>query len=246
MSILSNVMKKLGYYKAENNELPRDIHSEENFISIYKACRPFTMTSVERMFSLYNATKYISENKIAGDIVECGVWKGGSSMVIAKTLLLLNDYSRTLYLYDTFEGMSTPTKEDVDINNSAADKLLEVADKGNSASIWCYSTIDEVQANLKSTGYDRLKFIKGKVEDTLPGTIPGQIALLRLDTDWFNSTYHELLHLYPLIAKGGVILIDDYGHWQGARKAVDQYFSEHNLKPLMHRIDYTGRIFQKI
>ena len=76
--------------------------------------------------------------------------------------------------------------------------------------------------------------------------MPKQIALLRLNTDWFESTYHELVHLYPLLSKGGVLIIDDYGHWQGARKAVDTYFKEQGIYPLLHRIDYTGRIMQKL
>ena len=106
---------------------------------------------------------------------------------------------------------------------------------------------DEVRRNLASTGYpsDRLHFIRGRVEDTIPASAPESIALLRLDTDWYESTRHELTHLYPRLVRGGVLIIDDYGHWQGARQATDEYFSVLGSPVLLHRIDYTGRIAVK-
>jgi hypothetical protein len=110
--------------------------------------------------------------------------------------------------------------------------------------VWCYSSLDEVRSNMVRTGYpvDRMRFVKGKVEDSIPGQAPAQIALLRLDTDFYESTYHELRHLYPRLAPGGVLIIDDYGHWAGARKATDQYFAELGRPVLLQRIDYTGRL----
>lgn len=89
-------------------------------------------------------------------------------------------------------------------------------------------------------------FVKGKVEDTVPEKAPDRISLLRLDTDWYESTYHGLLHLYPRLSVGGVLIIDDYGHWAGAKKAVDQYLNENHLKLLLNRIDDTGRIGVKL
>ena len=88
----------------------------------------------------------------------------------------------------------------------------------------------------------KIHFIKGKVEDTIPEQSPEKIALLRLDTDWYESTKHELIHLFPRLAIGGVIIIDDYGHWQGARKAVDEYLAEHQIALMLHRVDVTARI----
>jgi hypothetical protein len=86
----------------------------------------------------------------------------------------------------------------------------------------------------------------GKVEDTIPADIPEKIALLRLDTDWYESTKHELIHLFPRLQKGGVLIIDDYGFWKGARKAVDEYFAENNIQILLNRIDDTGRMAIKL
>jgi hypothetical protein len=143
--------------------------------------------------------------------------------------------------------MSAPTEADKKFNGESASDLLNQADKGDDNSIWCYSTLEEVQSNIYLTGYDRNNFIitKGKVEDSIPGVIPGAIALLRLDTDWYESTYHELIHLYPLLTENGILIIDDFGHWEGAKKAVLQYFNEKKLHPLIQRVDYTGRMMIK-
>ena len=101
---------------------------------------------------------------------------------------------------------------------------------------------------MYSTGYlkEKINLIQGSVEKTLPLNKPDEpIALLRLDTDWYKSTKHELNILFPLLNEGGVLIIDDYGHWKGAKKAVDEYFSNLNDKYYMHRIDYTGRMLIK-
>lgn len=228
-------------------ELAPDLLAEKDFMEIYHFVRPYTMTSPERLFSLYQSVRYVVENKIPGCFVECGVWKGGSSMVIAKMLQFLGEANREIWMYDTYEGMSEPTEEDKDYSGKKADVLLSNADKADANSVWCFSSLDEVMQNMSKTAYDpsKIHYIKGKVEDTIPDAIPGQIALLRLDTDWYASTMHELNHLYPLLATKGVLIIDDFGHWEGAKRAVLQYFREHDLHPLIHRIDDTGRIIIK-
>jgi hypothetical protein len=168
-------------------------------------------------------------------------------MMMALMLKRLGVNDRKIFLYDTFEGMSEPTEADKQFNGEKAHDLLTQADKGDENSVWCFSTLEEVQSNVYSTGYDPQNFIitRGKVEDSIPGVIPGRIALLRLDTDWYESTYHELIHLYPLLSENGILIIDDFGHWEGAKKAVLQYFEEKGLHPLIQRVDYTGRIIIK-
>ena len=111
-------------------------------------------------------------------------------------------------------------------------------------STWCYSPIEDVKKNVLSTGYPErnVHFIKGKVEDSIPGHIPEKIALLRLDTDWYESTKHEMTHLFPRLVQGGVLIIDDYGHWEGARRAVDEYCADNGIHILLNRVDYTARI----
>jgi O-methyltransferase len=220
---------------------------EPAFLERYEQAAPYSMTSVERMYALHAGIRHVAAAGIEGDVVECGVWRGGSSMLAASTLLALGDTERTLWLFDTFEGMSEPGERDVAVSG---DRMTDVWDQhrhDHESGLLAYSTIDEVRANMASTGYppERLRFVPGKVEDTIPGAGPERIALLRLDTDWYESTRHELEHLYPRLAAGGVLIIDDYGHWQGARQAVDEYLATLDAPLLLHRIDYTGRICLK-
>jgi hypothetical protein len=213
-------------------------------IEICEAVKPYTMTSPERVNALIDAVRYVVANKIDGAMVECGVWKGGSTMAVMLTLKKLRDETRDLYLYDTFSGMSTPTDADVSFCGEKAHETFSNLQISEDASDWCLSTLEAVKQNIFSIGYkkDKIYFIKGKVEDTIPENMPHKIALLRLDTDWYESTKHELTHLFPLLQPNGVLIIDDYGHWKGARKAVDEYISDKNIRILLNRIDYTGRI----
>ena len=211
------------------------------------AVSPATMTSPERILSLCEAIDYIQNNNIPGDIVECGVWKGGSMAAIARTLVHSGSTQRKLWLYDTFEGMSAPTDDDVDFLGRGASQLLDAAptDQADSReSIWCRCALEQVRDTMALTTYpnQNIRYVKGKVEDTLATESPDQISLLRLDTDWYESTRCEMETLFPKLAIGGVLVIDDYGHWQGCRKAVDEYFSQNNICMFLHRVDYTGRL----
>jgi len=217
---------------------------EEDFVRIYEKCRKFTGTSWERMYSLYKSVHYVLEAAIPGDIVECGVWRGGSVMLIAHTLLAAGKTDRRLFLFDTFEGMSAPTPADMDSVSRTPAEIRWRAESQKKENTWAAASFAEVAANVLATGYprERVVMVKGKVEETIPSHAPERIALLRLDTDWYESTKHELLHLYPRLASGGVLLLDDYGHWLGARKAVDEYFAANPPPILLNRIDYTGRV----
>ena len=168
------------------------------------AVRPFTMTSTERIFAVVEAVRYISRFHIPGAVVECGVWRGGSTMAAARTLIECGDDRRDLWLFDTFEGMSAPQEIDRDLEGRAAADLLAAEDRDTSL-VWAHAELSEVEANLRTTGYDpaRLHFVKGPVEHTVPDRAPQQIALLRLDTDWYESTRHELAHLWSGLARTG-------------------------------------------
>jgi hypothetical protein len=227
-------------------KLPPDF--DEQTTRIFNAVNPFTMTSPERVAALIEAVRYVVANDIPGAFIECGVWRGGSSMAAALALKELGDTSRELWLYDTYEGMSAPTEEDVDVAGQSADKKFSQRQLSEDSSEWCRSPIDDVRLNLESTGYplEKVHFVKGKVQDSIPGTLPaGPVAILRLDTDWYESTRHEMRHLYPLLVKSGVLILDDYGYWQGARKAVDEYFAAHDIRPQMGRVDFAGRVILK-
>lgn len=211
--------------------------------------RQYTMTSDQRIDALVSATRHLVRRGVAGSFVECGVWRGGSVLAILLTLLEEGATDRNVYVYDTFEGMTEPTSRDTSAFDAPAlDTWNEAASKGERA--WSHffdgQVFDaaSVRALLESTGYpaDRIHLVAGRVEDTIPSKLPAQVALLRLDTDWYESTKHELIHLYPLLEHGGVLIIDDYGHWQGCRAAVDEYFADLPAPLLLHPIDYTGRI----
>lgn len=231
----------------KQTSIPPDLQTEADFLALYRQCAPYTQTSIERLYSLYQACLYAINNRLEGSLVECGVWKGGSAMMMALVYKSRGITDRDIYLYDTYEGMSEPTEADVSVNGRAAAEQLREENKLDDSSIWCYAPLDEVRQNMQRTGYplDRIKFVKGKVEDTLPLEKPSQVCILRLDTDWYESTRVELELLYPALVKNGVLILDDFGHWEGAKKAVVEYFAQRNVHPLLHRIDITGRIHIK-
>lgn len=212
---------------------------------------PYTMTGPLRIEALLKSVRYVIARNIPGALVECGVWRGGSVLAMIHQLQALGVTDRDIYLYDTFEGMIEPTEKDTSnyeppaLETWQCDRRRGVKSWGNLFNSEIFNESDVV-ALLHETGYphERLHFVRGRVEDTIPGIKPDAIAILRLDTDWYESTRHELQHLYPALQQSGVLIIDDYGHWDGARIAVDEYFGESPL--LLHRIDYTGRSAIKI
>ena len=164
-------------------------------------------------------------------------------MLAALTLIEASDTTRDLYLFDTFAGMVSPSSTDRRAEDEAsAAGLLEASDR--SSNLWAVASLEDVRAAITETNYplERVHFVQGRVEETVPKNAPEQIALLRLDTDWYESTKHELIHLTPRLVAGGILILDDYGYWQGVRKAVDEYLEECQLPILLNRIDNPGRI----
>ena len=246
INILNKITKKFGYVLEKNKTCgTEDIKKDIAFMNLYDKCKPYTMTSLERLYSLYQSVNYVLDNNISGDFVECGVWRGGSSMMMALILEKRKISNRKIFLYDTFEGMSEPTELDRSFAGEEAKNLLDNQNREDANSIWCYSSLEEVKRNLEITSFPTksLIFVKGMVENTLDDVIPEMIAILRLDTDWYESTKKELEILYPLLQTKGVLIIDDFGHWEGAKRAVLEYFN--NSSPLLNRIDNTGRIMVK-
>ncbi len=229
--------------------LPQDIESDAVYTNILRAIAPYTMTAnegAETTYSLFHNIKYIVENAIPGDIVECGVWRGGCSMLMALALKYFGDTNRQLYLYDTYDGMTEPDDIDIDFDGVSQKKVWLEGQKGNGKMAFG-GTAEHVKTNMQQTSYpeSQMHFIAGDVCDTIPGTMPESIALLRLDTDWYKSTLHELTHLYPLLTPGGVLIIDDYGWCKGARQATDEFFATQAFKPMMHRVNECVRVLIK-
>lgn len=196
-----------------------------------------TMTSTERIAGLHTALQSVHENKIAGDFVECGIWKGGN-IVIAKKFLDSVNNIKNFFCYDTFEGMTEPGEFD----GEKAHKTWQGKSK-------CEAGMEEVIAVFKFHNLydDRIKFIKGDVRKTLldKNNLPDSISILRLDTDFFDSTLIELELLYPRLSSGGYLIVDDYGHWHGSRRAVNAYFGEQFVQTNFKKLDYTGIMLQK-
>ncbi len=240
-SLLPKRLLNWGRQVVEHVTFPPDFDAEQ--VALFRQVETFTMTSPERLIGLCDAVNYIVDHMINGCIVECGVWRGGSMMAVAHTLRARHE-ERELYLFDTFEGMPPPSHKDLSWQGRSAHEMLQNERKQTGRNIWCIADREDVTRNLNSTGYNPrlIHLVPGKVEETLPKEAPEEIALLRLDTDWYESTKHELEHLYPRLVPGGVLILDDYGYWQGARRAVNEYFARHGPRPLLHRLDNTGRI----
>ena len=257
-------MRQLGFYDTMNiaatirslpNRLLRAAHNrskitsdmETDFWKYRNEIRQYTMTSIERQYNLYQSLQYVHRMKIEGSFVECGVYRGGSSLLAAMVFADLGE-DRELWLYDTFAGMTAPTEHDIKPNSSLEEtrQSFEAMQK-DEYNAWCYAGLDEVKACLSRANYpqDRIRYVVGDVTKTIPAEIPDKIAILRLDTDFYDSTKHELEHLYDRLEGGGILIVDDYGGWEGARKAVDDYFATLSNPPLLVRIDESARMAQK-
>ena len=224
------------------------IESTPEDVALITSLRPYTMTSAERLWSLISAVSYTTSEQVPGDFAECGVWRGGSVMAMARQLNRLGVTDRRIWLYDTFAGMTTPTDNDVTADTGESAESMMIRTKlGDGNNVWAHATRGDVEANLATTDYPMMNFtfVEGDVAQTLKDNLPEHISILRLDTDWYESTKVALEMLYPRLSIGGVCILDDYGHWQGARKAVDDYFVAAGLRPYMHPIDYSGRVFIK-
>jgi O-methyltransferase len=223
--------------------------SDEFFISLIGNVSAHTLTfgnGVEAPWALYQSIEYIVRNDIPGDIVECGVWSGGSMLLAAHALMHFGDTARRIYLYDTFAGMPMPDPVDVGWNGTPALPTWQHYEQNGRH--WCFGGTEEyVRKVVYSSGYpqDKFVFVPGRVEDTLPRTRPETISLLRLDTDFYSSTYHELVHLYPHLSAGGILIVDDYGAFQGAKIATDQFVRENQLKLFLSRINVAVRLAVK-
>lgn len=204
----------------------------------------YTMTSIPRLVNTLKACRYVLDNNIRGDFVECGVWRGGNG-ILAKKIFQYFGSDKKVWMFDTFEGMTKPTDFDVEASTNVGAEKKYSESQQESHNEWCFASLEDVKKNCVDSGLGEsdFYFVKGDVCQTLrmPENVPSEISVLRLDTDWYESTKVELEVLYPNLAERGVLIIDDYGHWEGSRKAVDEYFSSKNYKPLFNVIDYTGR-----
>lgn len=232
--------------KLQNSQLAtRDIEPQFNE---YRAhIHGYTMTSLDRQYALYKAVHFVCDKKIEGSFVECGVYRGGSSL-LAALVFAGRDEFRDLWLYDTFAGMTPPTEHDIKSGATVDQTNAIFAEMQRSDhNEWCYASLDDVKSCLAKANYpaEKLHYVVGDVTKTIPGSVPEKISILRLDTDFYDSTKHELEYLYDRLVPGGILIVDDYGSWEGARKAIDEYFAGMANAPFLVRVDSTGRVGQK-
>jgi O-methyltransferase len=241
--LLSVVGLKVIRRVASKKRFPIEMSASDQAIFTYVRSNQLSTSTDERLFATIMACRHVVERKIDGDFVECGVWRGGNSIIAADVFKNMAS-EKSVWLFDTFAGMTAPTDVDVDYLGESAHIRFRKS-QGRDHNDWCYSPLEEVKTHFGKAGLfnGNVKFVKGDVAVTLsrPAQLPEKISVLRLDTDWFESTKIELEVLFPRLSSGGVLIIDDYGHWGGARKAVDEYFGE-NARPFFQYIDNTARV----
>jgi hypothetical protein len=222
--------------KKNYHDLPVEFHSD------YVKVKPYTMVGPSRSYALWEAVNYVCRGELSGCFVECGVWRGGQAMLAAFAFERHGRFP-DFHLYDTFAGMSAPTDHDVRGSTGASAMKKWKASQTADHNEWSYAPLEDVKTNMASTGYpsDRIHYHVGMVEHTLPESIPDRIAILRLDTDWYESTKIEMELLFPRVSSGGILIIDDYGSWQGARTAVDEYLANNGINLYLFR-DKGGRV----
>jgi len=246
-NVIRSVVRKLGYDFVRCLPAGFPVDFKRRHIEIIKRVSPYTITGHLKIHALIESVRYILQNDIKGDFLECGVFKGGSMMTVALTLMEEGVMDRELYLFDTFEGMPAPDERDVSLSGEPA--LVRFSKKKISAvsSTWLNAPLKDVKKAMAWTGYpmERIHFVQGLVENTIPEKAPEAIALLRLDTDFYQSTIHELTHLYPRLSPKGICIVDDYELYKGAKEAVDEYFHKNNMAPFLQRIDQAGRLIIK-
>ncbi len=222
---------------------------EPEFIALLDQVRRYTMTTIERLYALWSSVGYICEARLPGAVVECGVWRGGSIMLAALELQRRGVADRELWLYDTFAGLPKPdARLDIDVLGHRAIDGWEARTLPDGTTYWAYAAAADVRANMAQTGYTEalVKLVPGLVEETIPHTAPARIALLRIDTDWYASYRHVLHELYDRVVPGGVVIFDDYGHFIGARRAIEEFRAERRITAPLLRVDYSCRMMIKL
>ena len=249
--LIKKFLSKLNYRIISKNDWSSKVENliveaSENDLNEFKKIDSISLTSYPNRWSLLQSLNHICENNVEGDIVETGVYKG-ANLILINNFLYRHNLEKRIYAYDTYSGQPEPSEKDYDIKGTKMTDKFDDYKKKNIIPVFC--SLKEVKNNIsKYSNHDlsKITFIKGKVEETLidEKNIPKKISLLRLDTDFHDSIKKSLEILYPKLNNGGVLIIDDYGHFKGAQIAVDNFFQ--NKKNIwMHRVDYTCRLIIK-
>ena len=254
-TIAKKIFKHVGYqisiskHNEKYNNLPVELNNYECELIKFVYENQFTMTSIPRLVNTLKSCKYVVENNIPGDFVECGVWRGGNGILARKYFDHVGS-KKKVWMFDTFEGMTEPGIHDKKHGFNILAKIKYDKSLNENYVDWCYASLEDVKNNcIKSNiNLNDVCFVKGDICKILLSkkNLPDRISVLRLDTDFYESTKSELEILYPLLSKTGVLIIDDYGGWEGSKKACDEYFIKMKEKIFLQVIDKTGRSGIKI
>jgi len=227
-------------------EIPLKDYLNFKKLLLFKKIYPYTMVGYPRLSNVYELSKKSEREKIEGTFVECGVWKGGCAALMAFVADRAKSGRKT-WLFDSFEGLPEPTEKDGALAKEyAGNKVggkLETIDK-------CVSSLEDVKKvffKILKINLENVIIKKGWFQDTLPINKEkiGKIAILRLDSDWYESTKYCLDNMYDNVIIGGYIILDDYGCWEGAKRALDEFFIERKISPDLVKIDCAGIYFIK-
>ncbi len=227
-------------------EIPLKDFFNPSKLVLFKKIYPYTMVDSKRLSNIYDLSELIEKNRVDGVFVECGVWKGGCAAIMGSVSKRARS-NRKIWLFDSFEGLPEPTTEDgkiaKDYSQNRASGRLKTIDK----CVGPLNDVKEIFFDILKINQDNVVIKKGWFQDTLPKARNeiGQISVLRLDGDWYESTKCCLDNLYDNVIVGGYIVVDDYGHWEGCKKAIDDFFMKRNIKTDLIKIDYAGVYFKK-
>lgn len=231
-------------FQKKTRLLPFELNGFERKLIYDIREKNLSMCSYERLAATAMACKHMCKHNDKAVFVECGTWRGGNG-ILAAAIFKKYKIPYKIYLFDTFKGMTKPTKEDKKINDGQiASKLYKIY-SNNFNSEWCFSPIEEVKDNFKK--FDLLDhnifFIEGDVTKTLleSKNVPAAISILRIDTNWYKSTKMIFEKLYPKLKIGGILLSNDYAYWSGSKKATDDYFEKNSNRPYFQYVDSAGR-----
>tara|TARA_B100000131_G_scaffold219414_1_gene210939 strand:- start:76 stop:861 length:786 start_codon:yes stop_codon:yes gene_type:complete len=233
------IRRKNSWYEKYRDSV---VEIDKNLEKILERSENYINASLPNRWGIIQSLQHVKRNRIKGDIVETGVFHGGGIIFLNDILNYLK-LKKTIWGYDTFEGIPSINLKKDRILGSKKNKQVEKKDNMDKN---IYPTLVTVKNNLKKNNVkNQINLIEGDTKKTLKikKHLPKKISFLRLDTDFYESTLNELETLYPKISKNGILMIDDYGHHVGCRKAVDEYFR--NKKIWLHRIDYTARLIIK-
>ena len=239
---LLKIYKKIKFIK----EIPLKDFLNPRKLNLFRKIYPYTMVDSKRLSNIYDLAELIEKNKLKGAFLECGVWKGGCAAIMGFVAKRAKS-NRKIWLFDSFKGLPEPTAKDGkiarDYAQNRAEGKLETINK-------CVGPLDDVKKiffNILKINPDNVVIKKGWFQDVLPEARSeiGPISILRLDGDWYESTKCCLVNLYDNVIRGGYIVIDDYGHWSGCKKSVDDFLAERKIKTSLIKIDYAGVYFKK-